>query len=171
MSQQGISLIEPTVKLEADFLAMADEFLVVGDERYESARGDFPAYLERLLNAARDENLPPDRVPANNFWLVSDNRILGRSTLRHRLTSALKHEGGHIGYDIRPAERRKGYGSLILKLTLLKAKELGLSRVLLTCDADNIGSVKVIENNGGVLSGRAISKKNNKPILQYWIEL
>nr|MBA3695120.1 hypothetical protein [Acidobacteriota bacterium] len=49
MSQQEISLIEPTVKLEAAFLAMADEFLAVGDERYESARGDFPAYLERLL--------------------------------------------------------------------------------------------------------------------------
>ena len=97
--------------------------------------------------------------------------MLGRSTLRHWLNPALENEGGHIGYDIRHSERRKGYGLLILKLTLLKAKDLGLSRVLLTCDADNIGSAQIIENNSGVLSGRVVSEKNGKLILQYWIEL
>ena len=110
-------------------------------------------------------------MPENEFWLVSENRVLGRVKLRHRLLPALEHEGGHIGYDIRPLERQKGYGTLLLKLTLLKAKELGLNRVLLTCDTDNIGSAGIIEKNGGVLSGQAISKKSGKPISQYWIEL
>lgn len=171
MDQREISLIEPVVKLEAAYLAMANEFLADGDLRYESALDDFSAYFERLLTSARGENLPPDRVPESEFWLVSSNRVLGRSKLRHRLIPALEHEGGHIGYDIRPSERQKGYGTLILKLTLLKAKDLGLSRVLLTCDADNIGSIRIIENNCGALSGKAISKKSGKPILQYWIEL
>ncbi len=171
MTQQEISLIEPTAKLEVAFLAMADEFLVAGDERYKSALDNFSAYLERLMKMAGGENLPSDRVPGNEFWLVSDNRVLGRSKLRHWLNPALEHEGGHIGYDIRPAERRKGYGTLILKLTLSKARDLGLNWVLLTYDADKIGSAKVIESNGGVLSGRAISEKNGKPILQYWIKL
>jgi predicted acetyltransferase len=123
------------------------------------------------VKATCSENLPPNRVSQNEFWLVSDNLTLGRSTLRHWLLPDLEHEGGHIGYDIRPTERRKGYGSAILKLTLEKAKDLGLPRALLTCDYDNIGSAKVIENNGGIFSGKVISKKNGKPILQYWIEL
>jgi predicted acetyltransferase len=171
MNRQNITLINPTAELKAAFLAMAEEFFEAEEDFYKSAREDFPAYLESLLKASRGENLPPDRVPENEFWLVSDNRVLGRIKLRLRLTPALEHQGGHIGYDIRPSERQKGYGSLLLKLTLLKAKELGLSRVLLTCDTDNIGSAKIIENNGGVLSGQAISKKSGKPISQYWIEL
>ena len=171
MNQQEISLIEPTEKLKAEFLAMANEFLAAGDERYNSELADFSGYLERLSKQTRAENLLPDRVPGNEFWLVSNNRVLGRSKLRHRLIPALECEGGHIGYDIRPSERRKGYGTLILKLTLEKAKDLGLSCVLLTCDADNVGSAKVIENNGGILSGRAVSERSGKPILQYWIEL
>lgn len=171
MSQQEISLVEPTPKLETAFLAMANEFLAAGDDRYKSEIGDFSGYLARLSKSARGEDLPAERVPGNEFWLVSGNRVLGRSKLRHRLNRALEHEGGHIGYDIRPSERRKGYGTLILKLTLERAKDLGLSRVLLTCDADNIGSAKIIENNGGVLNKQAISQKSGLPILHYWIEL
>ena len=164
-------MTEPTAELEAAFLVMANEFLAAGDDRYKSEITDFSGYLERLSKKSRPENLPPDRVPESEFWLVSDNRVLGRSKLRHRLNPALEHEGGHIGYDIRPSERRKGFGTLILKLTLLKAKDLGLKRVFLTCDEDNTGSAKIIENNNGILAGRAISEKNGKPILQYWIKL
>ena len=171
MNKQKSSLIEPTAKLETAFLEIANEFLAAGDERYKAALDDFSVYIKRVQKAFRGENLPPDRVPESEFWLVSDNRVIGRSKLRHRLIPVLKREGGHIGYDIRPSERRKGYGTLILKLTLERAKELGLNRVLITCDADNIGSAKIIENNGGVLNGRAISEKSGKPILQYWIEL
>ena len=171
MNRQEILLVEPTARLEAEFLAMANEFQVLGDERYDSEINDFSGYLERLSKQSRAANLPPDRVPGNEFWLIAGNRVLGRSKLRHRLIPSLEREGGHIGYDIRPSERRKGYGTLILKLTLEKAKGLSLDRVLLTCDADNIGSAKVIENNGGVLSGRAVSEKSGKEILQYWIEL
>lgn len=171
MNLQGITLVEPTARFRTAFLAMAEEYLAAGDERYKSAFDDFSAYLVRLMNATRNVNLPLKRVPENNFWLVYDNRVLGRSRLRHRLTTDLEHEGGHIGYDIRPSERQKGYGTLILALTLEKAKDLGLNRVLLTCDRDNIGSVKIIEKNGGVLSGQAISKNSGKPISQYWIKL
>ena len=171
MNREKVSLIEPTVKLEAAFLEMANEYLAGNDMRYKKESDDFSGYLERLARKSRAANLPPDRVPENEFWLVSDNHVLGRSKLRHCLNPALEVEGGHIGYDIRPSERRKGYGTLILKLTLERAKDLGLGRVFLTCDADNIGSARIIENNGGVLSGRAISETSGKPILQYWIEL
>ena len=71
---------------------------------------------------------------------------------------------------MRPSERRKGYGTLILELTLEKAKDLGLDKVLLTCDTDNVASAKIIEKNGGKLAGQAISNKNGKQISRYWIE-
>lgn len=171
MIQQNVKLIEPTAELESDFLAMANDHRICGDERYRAALEDFSAYLESLAIAALNKNLPPNLVPEDEFWLVSDSCVIGRSKLRHWLIPASEHEGGHIGYDIRPSKRRKGYGTLILKLTLEKAKDLGLTRVLLTCDADNIASSRIIEKHGGALSGRATSKKNGKPILQYWIEL
>jgi len=150
---------------------MAEECLAAGDESYKPAIEDFSVYVQRLSNAARDVDLSPDRVPENTFWLLKGNLVVGRSRLRHYLTPLLEQEGGHIGYDIRPSARQKGYGTLILQLTLEKARALGLSRVLLTCDTDNVGSARIIENNGGRLSGQEISKRSRKPISQYWIEL
>ena len=150
---------------------MAEEYRATGDRRYESVPEDFSAYLELLSGAACGLNLRPGIVPQSGFWLVRNGRMLGRINLRHSLTPELEHEGGHIGYDIRPSERRKGYGTLILDLTLDKARSRGLRRVLLTCDTDNIGSAKIIERNGGKLGGKAISNKSGKHISQYWIDL
>jgi predicted acetyltransferase len=107
-------------------------------------------------------------VPYHTFWLVQDEtRILGELRLRHRLTEMLAIEGGHIGYNIRPSERRKGYGTLQLRLGLEKARGLRLTRVLVTCDDDNLPSAKIIETNGGVLSGRSISPESraSPPVL------
>ena len=167
----SLTLIELTTDFEAEFHEMVEEFRAAGDLRYEPAPEDFPAYLELLLNATRGLNLRPGIVPQNTFWLVRNGRILGRSKLRHWLTPELEHEGGHIGYDIRPSERRKGYGTMILKLTLEKARDLGLRRVLLTCDSENIGSARIIEKNGGKLSGDAVSNRSGMLISQYWIEI
>ena len=172
MSTQGATLIEPTEELAAEFRTMAEEYQVTGDERYKLAIEDFTAYFRSLMKYAKGVDLPPGHVPSSTFWLVSgSSRIIGRSSLRHRLTAELEHEGGHIGYDIRPSERRKGYGSLILRLTLKRARGKGLRRVFITCDTDNVGSAKVIEKNGGELQGQEISHRTGKLISQYWIEL
>lgn len=171
MSNQDATLIEPTEELAPELLSMAEEFRVAGDDRYKSAVEDFPAHFRSLMYYAEGRNLPPGHVRSSTFWLVSGGRIIGRSSLRHHLTTELEHEGGHIGYDIRPSERRKGYGTLILKLTLERAREIGLRRVFITCDADNVASAKVIEKNGGELHGQVISKRSGKIISQYWVEL
>lgn len=150
---------------------MAEEYAQAGDARYESALEDFDAYLRSLSDGARGIGLSPGRVPHSTFWLTSGRQLLGRSSVRHQLTPDLEDEGGHIGYDIRPSERRKGYGRLILRLTLAEARRLGLRRALLTCDTDNVASAKIIEANGGRLHGRGVSKRSGKPISRYWIEL
>jgi predicted acetyltransferase len=170
MSIHAATLIEPTEDLWPEFFAMAGEYSVSGDTRYQAALEDFPAYLRRLSDGARGVGLPPGRVPDSTFWLTSGRHLIGRSSIRHHLTPELEDEGGHVGYDIRPSERRKGYGTVILRLTLAEARKLGLNRVLLTCDADNVASAKIIEKNGGGLQAQAVSKRSGKLISRYWIE-
>jgi predicted acetyltransferase len=110
-------------------------------------------------------------VPSTLYWLQRDGRILGQASLRPRLNENLRLEGGNIGYNIRPTERQKGYGTLILKLMLDEARQLRLEKVLITCDADNLGSARIIEKNGGVLEGQGISKISGKLVNRYWIEI
>ncbi|MHB8934154.1 MAG: GNAT family N-acetyltransferase, partial [Bellilinea sp.] len=93
------------------------------------------------------------------------------SRLRHRLTPLLEEEGGHIGYDIRPSERGKGYATLLLALTLEKARESGMAGVLVTCDEDNIASARVIEKNKGQLLNTVVSQTSGKQVRRYWIDL
>ena len=175
----SVRLVQPSIAFESEYLSMAEEFWakeswVAGEKRFPSDRdlieNNFPAYIRHLDEAARDIGLQLSFVPCTTFWLIAnDTQILGESRLRHRLTTSLEHEGGHIGYVIRPSGRRKGYGTRILALTLEKARDLGLNRVLLTCDTDNIGSARIIEKNGGKLASQGISNNSGKPISRYWI--
>lgn len=140
MSTHTATLIEPTRELRPDFLAMAEEYSLSGDTRYRLALKDFPRFLRGLSDGARGVGLPPGGVPYSTFWLAAGRRLIGGSRIRHRLTPQLEDEGGHVGFDIRPSERRKGYGVLILELTLAEARKSGLSRALFTCDTDNVAS-------------------------------
>jgi predicted acetyltransferase len=171
---EQVSLVDPQVIFKKEYLEMVDEFERAGEMRseYERARQDFSTYVVWIHTQANGTELSPGIVPMNTLWLVREGvTILGEVHLRHHLTPALEVEGGHIGYLIRPLERRKSYGTLQLKLALEKARLLGLQRVLLTCDADNTGSFRIIEKNGGVMTGKAVSPYSGKPILRYWIEL
>ena len=153
-NRDEITLMKPSIAFASEFLSVTEEFRAAGYERaqrdFDFIRNDFPAYIRRLNETNQSIGLKPGYVPTTTFWLVVNGaQIIGESRLRHWLTTALEHEGGHIGYAIRPSDRRKGYGTCILALTLEKAGDLGLNRVLLTCDTDNIGSARIIERNGG----------------------
>ena len=91
------------------------------------------------------------RVHATNWWIVEDDTYLGAISLRHTLNDFLLAAGGHIGYGVRPTARRRGLATWALRAVLPNARSLGLTRVLLTCDDENVGSARIIENNGGVL--------------------
>jgi predicted acetyltransferase len=172
MQNETPTLIEPTLILRDDFYALAEEFLAEGDQRYGEAIADFEGFVQLCSDEAVGSNLAPGRVPQSTFWLVHDGqRILGCSRLRHTLNAFLEEEGGHIGYDVRPSERRRGYGTLLLRLTLDKARELGLKRVLVTADSPNIPSWRIIEKNGGVLQSEALSQHTDNLLRKYWIDL
>lgn len=163
-------LEEPSERLQRAFSDMAAEFAEHGNPRYVRDAQAFPAFLSRVRNEREARGLLPEAVPMSLFWLVRDHEILGSSRLRHTLTPELEQLGGNIGYDIRPSERRRGFGTILLRLTLERARAMGLTRVRITCDADNIGSIRVIENNGGVLDAEVLSPERGKLLRQYWIE-
>jgi predicted acetyltransferase len=171
MPDPEITLFRADASRKLEFLEMALEFQADGDERHKPAIDDLDAYFERFEMLERGVNLAPGKVRCSHFWLERDGRILGQSSLRHELNDDLLLEGGHIGYNIRPTERLKGYGTLILKLTMDEARQIGLTRVMVTCDADNAGSRRIIEKNGGVFEGQGISKTSGKLVNRYWIEL
>ena len=128
---------------------------------------DFEYYLDNLEIKEPIEG----KVPDSTYFLLDEERniFIGAANIRHYLTDYLLQYGGHIGDGIRPSERRKGYATELIRLSLLECKKLGIDRVLMVCDKDNIGSRKSIINNGGVLENEFIDEKGNIN-QRYWIE-
>lgn len=171
MKLKDVEFVELSDKLQDKFLEMAKDYQSIGEDRFKSGIEDFGGFLKYLELHRTGKNLPNGNVPFNTFFLSVSGKLVGSGSLRHNLNEKLAVYGGHIGYAVRPSERRKGYGSLILHLTLEKAQEFGFQRVFLTCDTDNIASVKIIEKNGGRLENQIFHKPAGKLISQYWIEL
>ena len=131
----------------------------------------FGLYLDVLRDQARGVNLPPNHVPSTFLLAFDEARIVGRVSIRHELNDFLYRLGGHIGYVVVPDFRRRGYATEILRQSLDIARDrFGLTRVLLTCDDDNVGSIRTIEKNGGVLENVVSGADLLKPKRRYWIE-
>jgi predicted acetyltransferase len=111
--------------------------------------------------------LPEDRVRCDYYWITDgtgpDEEVVGFLALRHSLTAWLLEEGGHIGFSVRPSRRAQGHASRALALAVHRSAELGLERVLVTCDEDNLASARTIERNGGAYEDTRNGKR------RYWI--
>ncbi|MDH5533272.1 MAG: GNAT family N-acetyltransferase [Candidatus Pacebacteria bacterium] len=147
-------LVLPSDKYKDSFLSAVREYQAENLFNYrhlniKELENNFEKYVEDINNEAKGIGLPEGYVPHTVYWLVDDGGYIGRLDIRHELNEFLDKFGGHIGYDIRPTRRRLGFGKLILKLALEKAKELGIKEAVITCDLDNEGSRKIIEANGG----------------------
>ena len=130
-------------------------------------------WLKFLDSIAEKSKLDPKLgfVEGSQYMMVDDTRhkILGMVNLRHELNDFLLRAGGHIGYSIRPDERRKGYGKLQLQLALEKMAELGVRSVLVTCDCDNEASARIIESCGGIMENETYSEDFHCVVKRYWI--
>lgn len=173
-NHERLDLVEPTAGMKDEFLAMAAEYMSCGNvmelSMYAPAIADFEGYLERLADHAAGRNLPAGVVRYRMYWLVRGcGAIVATSALRLESTPHVEQELGHIGYGVRPSQRRRGYGKVICRLTLAKARLLGMDRVLITCDSDNVASVRIIEANGGVMENQVVSGLTGKLKNRYWV--
>lgn len=171
-----IRLIDPCEAYLASYAEAYDEYehypRRAGNPFGNPHAGDLLAHLDDMRHA---RNLPAGWVGATTLWLVDDEaqRFLGQIDIRHELTESLLRYGGHIGYAIRLGEWNKGYGTLMLSLALPCAKELGITRCLITCDDDNPGSARVMEKNGFVLGDKVPNVIDGQAIItrRYWKSL
>ncbi len=172
-----MQLILPSTEYKESFIQALKEYqsdrsndrMDILELNSETLEHDFSSYVTKLVSESKGENLPEGYVPQTTYWLVDNNEFIGRVSIRHQLNDYLLKEGGHIGYDIRPSKRNMGYGKKILALVLPKVKELGIDKVLVTCNDTNIGSKKIIEANGGVLENAVPTKEGKSNKLRYWI--
>jgi predicted acetyltransferase len=169
-------LVEPDVRFESTYREAMDEFVAEGrDEELRSLplHATFAAFVRELDEQSRGEGLPPGWVPGTTLWLIDDDRFVAKVEVRHRLTEALRLRGGHVGHAVRPTARRRGYGTLALALAsaLPVCLSLGLRRILVTCDATNETSRRIIEANGGILEDVVQLSDPVVRTMRYWIDV
>lgn len=115
-------------------------------------------------------NSDSSKVSASTFFMVDDNDfIIGMVNIRHTLNDKLLFHGGNIGYSIRPTERGKGYAKIALFLALKECFSLGLTRVLITAEDNNVPSYRTIEALGGVMENKVLD--DGKYFRRYWIDV
>ena len=174
---EKVKLIKPSLEFDQEIMNFRQEFLEYGGSM--DGCGNLIScettneWLEEVEKLTRVETCPDGYVPATQFICVreSDNKLVGVIQVRHYFNDYLEKFGGHIGYSVRPSERRKGYATEMLKLILPYCKDLGLDKVLITCLEDNEGSRKVIKNNGGVYESTVYEPNRKANLERYWVSL
>ena len=170
-------LTRPTIKYAAQIKEYRQEFLDTGDSmdgcgplrRLE----DMQEYIQLCKDYEMHEGCPSHLVPATQFLFIRqrDDRLLGMIQVRHWFNDYLEKYAGHIGYSVRPSERRKGYAKEMLKMVLPFCNELGIKKVLISCIEGNIGSEKTILANGGIYESTVHNPDNNIYLKRFWITL
>lgn len=149
----SVELVFPSDRHAEGFLAAEQERVALGELSADSAitAAALPARLARW--EANRHGVPDGlRVSATTLWLVDGPEYIGRISIRHELSDSLRIMGGHIGYDVRPSKRGIGLGTVMLRLSLRYAKDLGIDPAMLTCDATNVASRRMIERCGGAIT-------------------
>lgn len=170
-------LLKPNLSFKEDIEAYRREML----ESNSSMDGTGP--LRRMANVEEwlefnklcegKASVPANWVTAEQYVFVrqEDQRIVGMIQLRHYFNDFLEKYGGHVGYSVRPTERRKGYATRMLQACLAILREYGFEKVLVTCTQDNEGSKRTILANGGVYEGTVYYELDGVTLERYWITL
>ena len=170
-------LIEPTMEYAKDIEAYRQEFLDIEGsmDGCGSLRRCATAeeWIEKCRLGKDPATVPANLVPATQFIYVreEDGRVVGMLQIRHYFNEYLEKYSGHIGYSVRPSERRKGYATAMLHDALPRCRELGITDVLISCLTDNEGSRRTILHNGGVYESTVHEPELDRDLERYWIHL
>lgn len=179
MGQDEIILIKPTMDYAEDIMQYRKEFLEFNPDEDMGGSGNLRDcetaqqwidYVEALRNR---ETCPQGLVDSDTSIAVrtSDNKIVGIIDFRHHINQpVLGLWGGHIGYCVRPCERRKGYAKEMLRLNLIKCKNYGLDKVMITCNENNIASERTILANGGKYEKTVWSEQLSAYVKRFWVK-
>lgn len=165
-----LRLVRPSERYRETFLDGLGELRAEGlpwwmGDDLASIGQDFGAFVKKKREDSRRR--VDGLVPALHLWAIVEGRFAGRISIRCELTPALRVEGGNIGYDTVPSFRGRGIATEMLRRALPIARRLGLAEVLLTCNDTNAASIRVIEENGGVLvTTKALAP--NRPLKRYY---
>lgn len=171
----------PSLERKNEIIEYLDEFVEYGSNINGSGSLDkiydgytFEEALERCLNMENEEySKKIERCPARTFLLIRENdkKIVGNINIRWNLNEKMLQFGGHIGYGIRPTERRKGYNKINLYLGILEARRLGLEKVMLDCDVNNLGSDRTLKALGGKLERTEVDPSDGVLTNVYWFDV
>ena len=174
-----LKLVSPNEKYYTLYKDMMDEWNMEGSRiapwplhlKYHTEEY-FKEMLARIDEVEKGINLG-EYASSSTYWLYDDERniLIGASNLRHYLTEKDSKTWGHIGYGIRPSERKKGYATKLLEMTLIEAKRKNIDKVLLGAYTGNIGSWKVMEKCGGVFENIVIEEETGLPVKRYCITI
>lgn len=170
-------LAAPSAEYEKEAKAYIEEFIQYGSGLNGTAaldkflkKGGYREWLDYVQNNMDRTEKVPGRVNEATFFCLKSNRMIGMVNIRFGLNAYLFHEGGHVGYSVRPTERGKGYATEILQDALDFCRFIGLNRVLVTSGEDNMASRRVIEKCGGKLEDVVVSEHDGSRVCRYWIE-
>ena len=168
----------PTIEDKEDVMEFKEEFLKSGQKIAGVGGLDridtYEEWLEKITADLKKETCGEGRVPCTQFITkrVEDNKLVGMVQVRHDLNDYLLKFGGHIGDCVRPSEQGKGYATEQIGLSLDFCKELGLTKILITCKKYNVASARTIIKNGGKLENEIVNEAEDNAIMQrYWIDL
>lgn len=170
-------LIKPSEEFANEIAEYRREFLDSGDSmdgcgsliQIENPHD----FIKKCRDYEQKETLPSGRVIATQFLFVrqSDMRILGMIQVRHYFNDYLSRFGGHIGYSVRPTERKKGYAKQMLSGVLPYCRKIGLDKILITCNEDNTASEKTIISCGGVYESTLYEPNEDVNLKRFWIDI
>ena len=168
-----LKLVFPTISHKEAAISYKQEFLDNGEMKIYGGGGlnreaSYELWLEKIkADLKRDSE---GFVPATTYFAFVGDELVGTIQIRHRLNDYLYQRGGHIGYSVAPSKRQKGYATEMLRLALKKCQALGMEKVLITCDKDNMASAATILTNHGVLENE-VPDDQGRIIQRYWIEI
>lgn len=168
---KGLFLVEPNKEYEKSFENYVLAYRKINDEhyynKYRKALESFQDYLNDLHNCSKGRKLSQGEIATSSLWLIDKKEVVGVVRIRHQEVEC----AGHIGYDISPDYRNRGYGFQILKLALEKTINIGIEEVILTCNINNAASKKIIEKNGGNFLGTVYDEEESETLYKYRITM